>query len=404
MRIALVHEWLVSMRGGEKVFLEICRLFPGADVFTLVHNPGHVAAEIEAHRIYTSFLQKIPGSVKHYPKLLPLFPTAIEAFDLTPYDLVVSSSHCVAKGVITRPDAVHVAYVHSPMRYIWDLHFSYFPQREGSVLKRALYRSVATYLRMWDVAANQRVDAMIANSQFVARRIWKYYRRKSRVAHPPVEVEQFSVSPQVDDYYLAFSSLVPYKRLDLAIEAFNRLRLPLKIIGGGPERAALEKKAGSTIEFLEWLPDAEMRRVLARARALIFPGVEDFGIIPVEANACGVPVIAFGAGGVLDTIIPLDERNREQRQPTGLFFAEQSAAAIIAAVERFEQQQNFFKNRQAIRHAAFRFQPAVFRRKVAMYVTAAARRHGLNVSPVEWTENRELEKNKFENLATACAV
>ena len=403
MRIALVHEWLVSMRGGEKVFLEICRLFPNADVFTLVHNPGHVEADIEAHRIYTSFLQKIPGSVKYYPKLLPLFPSAIEAFDLTPYDLVISSSHCVAKGVITRPDAVHVSYIHSPMRYIWDLHFSYFPQREGSVLKRALYRSVATYLRMWDVASNHRVDAMIANSQFVARRIWKYYRRKARIAHPPVEVEQFNISPQVEDYYLAFSSLVPYKRLDLAIEAFNRLRLPLKIIGGGPERAALEKKAGPTVEFLKWLPDEAMRQVLARARALVFPGVEDFGIIPVEANACGVPVIAFGAGGVLDTVIPLDEHSREQ-QPTGLFFAEQSVAAIIAAVERFEQQQIYFKNRQAIRQAAFRFQPSVFRRKVATYVTAAARRRGLDLSPLEWTENREFEKSKFENIATACVV
>lgn len=383
MRIALVHEWLVSMRGGEKVFLEICRLFPDADVFTLVHNPGQVDADIELHRIQTSFLQNIPGSAKHYPKFLPFFPTAIEAFDLTPYDLVISSSHCVAKGVITRPDAVHVSYIHSPMRYIWDLHFSYFPQHEGNVLKRALYRSVANYLRMWDVTSNNRVDAMMANSQFVAQRIWKYYRRKSKVVHPPVEVEQFSVATQVDDYYLAFSSLVPYKRLDLAIQAFNRLRLPLKIIGGGPERTALQKIAGPNIEFLEWLPDEAMRQTLARARALLFPGVEDFGIIPVEANACGVPVIAYGSGGVLDTVIPLDGSNRENRQPTGLFFTEQSVTAIIAAIERFEQQQDLFKNRQAIRQAAFRFHPSVFRRKMKMYVAAAARRRGLNPSALE---------------------
>lgn len=404
MRIALVHEWLVSMRGGEKVFLEICRLFPDAEVFTLVHNPGQVDADIEAHRIHTSFLQNIPGSVKHYPKFLPLFPTAIETFDLTPYDLVISSSHCVAKGVITRPDAVHVAYIHSPMRYIWDLHFSYFPQHEGNVLKRALYRCIANYLRMWDVTSNNRVDAMIANSQFVARRIWKYYRRKSKVAHPPVEIEQFSLATQVDNYYLAFSSLVPYKRLDLAIQAFNRLGLPLKIIGGGPERTTLQKIAGPTIEFLDWLPDDEMRQTLARARALIFPGVEDFGIIPVEANACGVPVIAFGAGGVLDTVIPLDEGSRENRQPTGLFFTEQSVTAIIAAVERFEQQQTFFKNRQAIRQAAFRFHPSVFRRKVATYVAAAARRRGLDLSAAGWMENRELEKDKFANVAATCFV
>jgi len=392
VRIALVHEWLVSMRGGEKVFLEICRLFPHAEVYTLVHIPGNVDPDIEAHRIHTSFLQKIPGSSKHYPKLLPLFPVAIEAFDLTPYDLVISSSHSVAKGVITRPDAVHVSYIHSPMRYIWDLHFSYFPKGEGNILKRALYRGVANYLRMWDVASNHRVDAMIANSQFVARRIWKYYRRKSKVAHPPVEVDHFSVSPQVDDYYLAFSSLVPYKRLDLAIQAFNQLRLSLKIIGSGPQRATLEKIAGPTIEFLEWLPDDEMRRTLARARALLFPGVEDFGIIPVEANACGVPVIAFGAGGVLDTVIPLDECRRENRQPTGLFFTEQSVAAIVQAVERFEKQQACFQNRPAIRQAAFRFHPAVFRRKVTTYVAAAARRRGIDLQQDVVVLDRKLEK------------
>lgn len=402
MKIALVHEWLVSMRGGEKVFLEICRLFPRADVYALVHRPGHVDAEIEAHRIHTSFLQKIPGSVKHYPKLLPLFPTAIEAFDMTPYDLVISSSHCVAKGVITRPDALHIAYVHSPMRYIWDLHFSYFPQDEGNFLQRALYRTFANYLRMWDVASCHRVDAMLANSRFVARRIRKYYRRKSHVVHPPVEVDHFSVSPHVENYYLAFSSLVPYKRLDLAIQAFNALRLPLKIIGGGSERAALEKISGPTIEFLDWLPDREMRQILSRARALIFPGIEDFGIIPVEANACGVPVIAFGAGGVLDTIIPLGEAGRQNRQATGLFFAEQSVAEIRQAVERFEKQQTAFQDRQAIRQAAFRFHPEVFRRKVAGYVTAAAQRRGLEVGAELAYQARAAENFTAPRELAAC--
>jgi glycosyltransferase involved in cell wall biosynthesis len=404
VKIALVHEWLVSMRGGEKVFLEICRLFPDAEIYTLVHIPGNVDAEIEAHRIHTSFLQKIPGGTGHYRKLLPLFPTAIEALDLTSHDLVISSSHCVAKGVITRPDALHVSYIHSPMRYIWDLHFSYFPKGEGNFLKRALYRGVANYLRMWDVTSCHRVDAMIANSRFVARRIWKYYRRKSTVAHPPVEVDQFSVSPQFENYYLAFSSLVPYKRLDLAIKAFNELRLPLKIIGGGPERAALEKLAGATIEFLDWLPDSEMRRVLARAKALIFPGVEDFGIIPVEANACGVPVIAFGAGGVLETIIPLHENRRETRPPTGLFFTEQSVAAIIHAVERFEKQQDCFQNRQAIRQTAFRFHPSVFRRKLAANIAHAARRKGIDWQREITAPNRQREETKSAREFEACWV
>lgn len=402
MKIALVHEWLVSMRGGEKVFLEICRLFPNAEIYTLVHRPGGVDADIEAHRLHTSFLQKIPGSARHYPKLLPLFPMAIEAFDLTPYDLVISSSHCVAKGVITRPEALHVSYIHSPMRYIWDLHFIYFPRGEGNFLKRALYRSVANYLRLWDVASSNRVDKMIANSRFVARRIWKYYRRKAGVVHPPVDVDQFSVSSQVDGYYLAFSSLVPYKRLDLAIQAFNQLRLPLKIIGGGSERAALEKLAGPNIEFLDWLPDHEMRRVLARARALIFPGVEDFGIIPVEANACGVPVIAFGTGGVLDTIIPLDEHDHPNRQPTGLFFPEQTVEAIRRAVERFEKQQIFFQNRQAIRQTTFRFHPDVFRRKITAHVAQTARRRGLDFQPEITAPVRAFDETKFVREPAAC--
>ncbi|MDZ7362307.1 MAG: glycosyltransferase [candidate division KSB1 bacterium] len=404
MKIALVHDWLVSMRGGEKVFLEICRLFPSAEIYTLVHRSGSVDADIEAHRLHTSFLQKIPGSARHYPKLLPFFPMAIEAFDLTPYDVVISSSHCVAKGVITRPETLHVSYLHSPMRYIWDLHFTYFPRGEGNFLKRALYRSVANYLRLWDVASTNRVDKMIANSHFVAQRIWKYYRRKASVVHPPVEVDKFSVASEVDGYYLAFSSLVPYKRLDLAIQAFNQLRLPLKIIGGGSERAALEKIAGTNIEFLDWLPDNEMRRVLAQARALVFPGVEDFGIIPVEANACGVPVIAFGAGGVLDTIIPLDERHQPNRQPTGLFFAEQSVGAIVHAVECFEAKQIFFQDRQAIRQTTFRFHPEVFRRKITTQITRAARRRGLVFHPEINAPVCELDETKFVREPAACLV
>jgi len=384
------------------VFLEICRLFPSAEIYTLVHRPGGVDADIEAHLLHTSFLQKIPGSARHYPKLLPFFPMAIEAFDLTPYDVVISSSHCVAKGVITRPETLHVSYIHSPMRYIWDLHFTYFPQGEGNFLKRALYRSVANYLRLWDVASTNRVDKMIANSRFVAQRIWKYYRRKAAIVHPPVEIDQFSVSSQVGGYYLAFSSLVPYKRLDLAIQAFNRLRLPLKIIGGGSERAALEKIAGANIEFLDWLPDGEMRRVLAQARALIFPGVEDFGIIPVEANACGVPVIAFGAGGVLDTIIPLDERHQLNRQPTGLFFAEQSVGAIVQAVERFEAQQIFFQDRRAIRQTTFRFHSEVFRQKITAHVARAARRRGLDFQPETTAPVRELDETKLVREPAAC--
>ena len=402
MKIALVHDWLVAMRGGEKVFLEICRLFPQADIFTLVHAPGKVDKEIEAHRIHPSFVQKIPGSTRHYPKLLPLLPTAIEMFDLAAYDVVISSSHCVAKGVITRPDALHVSYIHSPMRYIWDLHFNYFPQGQGNFLKRALYRGFANYLRIWDVSSSNRVDKMIANSNFVAQRIWKFYRRKAKVIHPPVEVEKFSVASQVDSYYLAFSSLVPYKRLDLAIQAFNELRLPLKVLGAGPEKAELAKAAAANIEFLDWLPDNEMRKILSRARALIFPGLEDFGIIPVEANACGVPVIALGAGGVLDTIVPFNEKQRSHDQPTGLFFAEQSVAAIIKAVERFEKNAKYFQDRQAIRETTFRFSNAAFRRQLVSYLLNVTRQRNMDLRPKISELYSERAEKKFTRATAGC--
>ena len=399
MKIALVHDWLFSMRGAEKVFLELCRLFPTADVYTLLHRRGEVHPEIESHRIYPSFLQKAPGFVNHYPKFLPLFPLAIEAFDLTPYDLVISSSHCVAGGVITRPEALHISYVHSPMRYIWDMHFSYFPKSQGNVLQRILYRLGSNYLRMWDIAASRRPDKMIANSGFVAQRIRKYYRRRARVVHPPVEVEQFQIARKTENYYLAFSANVPYKRVDLVLEAFQKLRLPLKVMGQGTASSALQKRLGSHIEFLGWPADQEMRPILAQAKALVYPALDDFGIIPVEANASGVPVIAFGAGGVLDTIVPLDERRDKNATATGLFFAEQSVAAIIKAVERFEKYQACFQDRQAIRQMAFRFHPSVFRRKVMSCVVNAARQKGIDFGQKNVASNNEGQETEFVRIA-----
>ncbi|MCA9731713.1 MAG: glycosyltransferase [Deferribacteres bacterium] len=372
LKIALVHDWLTGMRGGEQVLLEFCRLFPSADIFTLIHVPGKLHPEIEKHRITTSFLQKIPGIRSHYRKFLPLFPVAMENFDLTGYDLVLSTSHCVAKGIITRPDALHVSYIHSPMRYIWDLHFTYFPAQKGNVLARAAYRFFANFLRMWDVASSSRVDFFVANSSFVARRIRKFYHRESAILNPPVNVDHFATTDEVADYYVVFSSLVPYKRVDLAVDAFAELGLPLKVIGTGPELANLQKRASANVEFLGWQSDAEVARLLSQAKALVFPGLEDFGIIPVEANACGTPVIAFGRGGVQDSISPLDVE-KQVEQPTGLFFYEQSVESLVQAIRSFEENEIFFNDRPAIRRHTFRFQNSLFRQRFFDFLLFASK-------------------------------
>ena len=368
MKIALVHDWLNGMRGGEKVLLEICRLFPQADIFTLSHIPGNMHPDIERHRIFSSVIDKFPGGRTYYRKFLPVMPILLENFDFTGYDLVISTSHCVAKGAIPRPDAVHISYIHSPMRYIWDLHFAYFPKHQGNVLARMTYRAVASYLRAWDVASSTRVDHFIANSTYVQKRINKYYRRQAEVIHPPVEVDQFRVSDAIDDYYVLFSSFVPYKRHDLAIEAFNRLGAKLKVIGSGPGKKKLQRLAHKNIEFLGWVDNDALKTILSRARALVFPALEDFGMIPVEANASGLPVIAFGAGGVLDSLVPLQPEHNGAVQPTGLFFHEQSVPAIVQAVQRFERHERHFQDRQAIRQATFRFQPSLFRKRFLEFV------------------------------------
>ncbi|KAA3658675.1 MAG: glycosyltransferase family 4 protein [Calditrichaeota bacterium] len=405
LKIAFVHDWLTGMRGGEQVLLEFCRLFPAADIYTLIHVPGKVHAEIEQHQIKTSFLQKIPGIRSHYRKFLPLFPTAIENFDLTEYDLVISTSHCVAKGVITRPDALHVSYIHSPMRYIWDLHFTYFPSGQGNILARAAYRFFANYLRMWDAASSNRVDFFIANSSFIAKRIRKFYHRESAIINPPVNVDHFATTEDISDYYVVFSSLVPYKRVDLAIDAFIELGLPLKVIGTGPEMPNLQKQATDNIEFLGWQSDAEVAHLLAHAKALVFPGLEDFGIIPVEANACGTPVIALGRGGVMDSILPLDVDNQTE-QPTGLFFMSQEVASLVKAVRDFEENEIFFHDRPAIRRHTFRFQNSLFQQRFLDFLLFASKDdfsdiyNNLKMLKVKVDECRHSETNDVANSRT----
>jgi glycosyltransferase involved in cell wall biosynthesis len=380
VKVALIHDWLTGMRGGEKCLEVFCELFPDADLFTLVHLPGSVSPSIEKRRIVTSGVQRLPGSARWYRYYLPLMPTAIEAFDLSAYDLVLSSSHCVAKGVITPPDALHVSYIHTPMRYVWDLWPQYFPpQGLGS---RWLVPCMLHYLRTWDVAAASRVDHFVANSRFVARRIAKYYRRPARVIYPPVDTAFFLPGTVREEYYLLVSALVPYKGIDIAIRAFNTLQRPLKIIGQGPMESRLRALAGPNVEFLGWCPDEELRRYYAASRAVIFPALEDCGIVPLEAQSAGRPVIAFGQGGVLETVVAANHRQAPDvfcadpaasTAPTGVLFFQRSPEALQRAVHFFEAHETRFQPERLRQHAQ-RFDRAVFKRRMQHWLSALLRR------------------------------
>jgi glycosyltransferase involved in cell wall biosynthesis len=326
VRVALVHDWLTGMRGGEKVLESLCELFPDADLLTLLYREGSVSPAIERHRIGTSFIQHLPFAATHYRRYLPLFPLAIERFDLTGYDLVISSSHAVAKSV--KPArARHLCYCHSPMRYAWDQFDAYFgEERVGYAASRWLYRPVLSRLARWDAATSSRVHRFVANSRYVAGRIARYYNRGATVVYPPVDTAFYrpaAISPET--HFLIVSALVPYKRIDLAIEACRSAGARLRIVGDGPERRRLEGLAGAGIELLGSLSNEEIRTEYQRALALILPGEEDFGIVPVEAQACGRPVIAYGRGGALETVV-----NGE----TGVLFHELTAPAIGQALEQ----------------------------------------------------------------------
>lgn len=328
MKVAIVHYWLVGMRGGEKVVEALCELYPEADIFTHVLVPDRISQKILSHKITTSFVSRLPRAAKWYQTYLPLMPVALEELDLRGYDMVLSSESGPAKGIIPPPDALHICYCHSPMRYIWHMYPDY---REAAGLVVRLSMPLLThYLRWWDVTSSARVDQFVANSNCVAARIRKYYRREAEVIYPPVAVDDFSpVSPdKIGDFYLMVGELVGYKRAELAVEAFNRSKRSLVVIGGGSQLNEIKEKAGPTVEVLGPQPFDRLRSYYARCRALIFPGEEDFGIVPVEAMASGRPVIAFGKGGALDSVV--DGR-------TGLYFEEQSIDSLNAAVDRFEQ-------------------------------------------------------------------
>lgn len=362
MKVAIVHDWLTGMRGGEKVLEVFCELYPDAHLHTLLHNRGTVSETIEGMDIRTSFIQKIPFAKDHYRNLLPLFPTAIERFDLSCYDLVISTSHCVAKGVVTPPGCLHISYIHTPMRYMWDLYDDYFAASPW--FKRKAVGLFAGYLRRWDVKSSGRADHMVANSNHIAGRIEKHYKRKASVIYPPVDCERFHISDEVEDYYLVVSAFVPYKRIDVAIEAFNRLGLPLKVVGGGGEEKKLRAMAGPTIEFLGRLDGAALSERYAKCRALVFPGVEDFGIVPLEAMASGRPVIAYAKGGALETVVPPGGPGGEA---TGIFFHEQTPESLTAAVRDFEKNMDIFSPEKIREHTAA-FDRARFKEEVRSYI------------------------------------
>jgi glycosyltransferase involved in cell wall biosynthesis len=367
MRVAIVHDWLITTRGGEKCLEGFCGLFPSADVYTLLYAPERVSSLIKAMNIRVSRLNDVPGIERIYRYCLPLFPRAIESFDLRNYDLIVSSSHCVAKGIFPHR-ALHVSYVHSPMRYVWDMHDAYFGG-DTSVLTRLGMSLWRRYLQGWDVAASERVDYFLANSRNVAAKIRKLYGRQATVIHPPVDLEKFRLGGVLEPYYLIVSALVPYKRIDIAVRAFNEMRLPLKVVGEGPLRTRLERSAGPNIEFLGWVDDAVLAALYASCQALIFPGEEDFGIVPLEAQACGRPVIAYEKGGVLETVIPLEANAESGAPPTGVFFSEQTPADLIQAVELFQRMRGRF-NPEKIRHHAAQFSAQRFRDQIHEYIQA----------------------------------
>ena len=374
MRTAIVHDWLTGMRGGEKCLEVFCELFPGATVFTLLHEAGSVSPAIENMDIRTSFLQGIPGITRHYRQFLPLFPAAIESFDLAGYDLVLSSSHCAAKGVRAPEGALHICYCYTPMRYAWKFFDEYFAKE--APLKRWMIAGVMAYLRKWDLASNKSIDYFIAISHNVKNRIREFYGRDADVIYPPVRCDAGEPLAGDDGYYLIVSALVPYKRVDLAVKAFSETGKRLVVIGEGTDLASLKNASGNNnnIEFLGWVDDQRLAHYYDRCRALIFPGEEDFGIVPVEAQAHGKPVIAYGAGGALETVVPVNNREGGGSGPTGVFFYEQTPSALNRAVDMFEAGSGVFRA-DRIRENAARFGRERFKREIADYVGLRLQKH-----------------------------
>jgi len=330
MRIAIVHEWFTSMRGGEKCVEALCEVFPDATVYALLHVKGSVSPIIERMPMHTSFVQHLPFAATWYRYYLPLFPTAVRRFDLSGFDIVISSNHCAAKGVRTAPHTLHICYCYTPMRYIWTQYEDYFGAGRSGLLARWGMRAAVGYLRRWDLRTAKNPHYFIAISENIRKRIRAIYGRESDVIYPPVDTAALSVVREHEDFDLIVSALVPYKRVDIAVEAYNRMGRCLVVIGDGPDLFRLRQMAGPTVQMLGWRPDDDVRDHFRRCRAVVFPGEEDFGIVPVEAIACGKPVVAYARGGALETVL------EGPALKTGVLFQEQTAESLSAAVRKLE--------------------------------------------------------------------
>jgi len=367
-KVAIVHDWLTTYAGAERVLEQLLSLYPGADLFSVCDFvPDAERGFLRGRRPTTTFIQKLPGARKRYRTYLPLMTLAIEQLDLSGYDVVISSSHAVAKGVLTGPDQLHVSYVHSPIRYAWDLQHQYL--RESGLdrgLKGWITKWLLHKIRLWDLRTANGVDRFVANSGFIARRIWKVYRREADVIYPPVDVSSFTLREDKDDFYLTASRMVPYKKIDLIVEAFAAMPdKRLVVIGDGPDMEKIRAKAGPNLQLLGYQPFEVLRDHMQRAKAFVFAAEEDFGITPVEAQACGTPVIAFGKGGALETVRGLGR----SETPTGVFFDQQTVVSVMDAVERFEAHHEAFAA-PACRDNAMRFSPEVFCERFGALVAA----------------------------------
>jgi glycosyltransferase involved in cell wall biosynthesis len=390
-RVALVHHWFVSFAGGERVVDTIASMFPSADIFTLFLDEEKLSPALRGRKITSSFLDRIPGARRVHRHCLPLYPLAVEMLDLSGYDLVITSDSGPMKGVVTDLDATHICYCHSPMRYLWDGYSAY--RRGMSSISKVVFELSSHYVRNWDYLAAQRVDHFIANSGYVARRIHKYYRRRSTIIHPPIDTSRSYLAGSHDDYYLAVGRLVPYKRTDVLIGACQKLGRKLVIVGDGPEMERLKKSAGKNVEFVGEAADEQLRDIYARCRALLFAADEDFGMVPLEAQSYGRPVIAYGKGGSLETVVGTDSTAvREQvnrGEPiTGVFFEKQSADSLANAILAFESSEHLFAP-EGIQLHARRFDTSVFVEQLHAYIEWAKENREANLESATTTNEFE---------------
>ncbi|TSB48483.1 glycosyltransferase family 4 protein [Alkalicoccobacillus porphyridii] len=373
MKVAIVHDWLVTYAGSEKVLEALLAIYPDADLFSTVNFlEKDQRGFIQEKEVNTTFIQKLPFSKKRFRFYLPLMPLAIEQLDVSAYDVVISSSHAVAKGVITGPDQLHISYVHSPIRYAWDLQHQYLKESNlQKGIKGIVAKSILHYMRMWDYRTSNSVDHFLANSTFIGNRIKKVYHRNSTVIYPPVDVSAFCLHEKKEDFYLTASRMVPYKKMDLIVEAFADMPdKKLVVIGAGPDFEKVKSKATDNITMMGYQAFDVLLNHMQRAKAFVFAAEEDFGIIPVEAQACGTPVIAFGKGGALETVVGLDKEH-----PTGVFFDKQDQESLKQAVQTFERHSAKFISADIRKHA-LKFAPEIFKKEFEEYVLAEYKKFG----------------------------